>query len=244
MQDCLSFLDLLIYLRNVASSSLFIGITLIDFHLNWLNFFCFPIVVGGPHVFSISCMIFQPRKKEKKSVESTFVVSTALECIWTLWMSWEFLEFCCFWGTFPGSAREFFCGFNKIISNLIFSSFVAPALFPLFLKTLKIHLNIITITVITVVITVAPLSNILNFDLDIIYNIKASKNSKSSQNHMTLIATIETIAVKKFPSWSLKKISEIKTNKYKLPWWNQNRKFINNKKRKTKIITINNFTES
>ena len=168
MQDCLSFRDLLIYLRNVASSSLFVGMTLIDFHLNWPNFFCFPIVMGGPHVFLIGCMIFQPRKKEKKSVESTFVVSTALECVWTLWMSWEFLEFSCFWGTFPGRAWEFFCGFNKIISNLIFSSFVAPALFPLFLKILKIHLNITIITVITVVITVAPLSNILNFDLDII----------------------------------------------------------------------------
>ena len=39
-------LETLAYHRDVASSSLSIGITLIDVHLNWLNWFNFRILKG------------------------------------------------------------------------------------------------------------------------------------------------------------------------------------------------------
>ena len=44
--------------RNVASLSLSIGITLVDAHLNWLNWFHFLILKGDLLVFLINCMIF------------------------------------------------------------------------------------------------------------------------------------------------------------------------------------------
>ena len=44
--------------RNVASSSLFIGITLVDVHLNWLNWFHLLILEGDLLVILIDCMIF------------------------------------------------------------------------------------------------------------------------------------------------------------------------------------------
>ena len=44
--------------RNVASLSLLIGITLVDIHLNWLNWFNFLILVAGALVTLTDCMIF------------------------------------------------------------------------------------------------------------------------------------------------------------------------------------------
>ena len=45
--------------RNVAILSFFyIGITLVDVHLNWLNWFHFLILEGGPLVILIDCMNF------------------------------------------------------------------------------------------------------------------------------------------------------------------------------------------
>ena len=44
--------------QNMASLNLFIGITLLDVHLNWLNWFRFVILKGGLHVIVIDCMIF------------------------------------------------------------------------------------------------------------------------------------------------------------------------------------------
>ena len=44
--------------RNVASLSLSVGITLVDVHLNWLNWFHFFILEEGLLVILIDCMIF------------------------------------------------------------------------------------------------------------------------------------------------------------------------------------------
>ena len=44
--------------RNVASLSFFLGITLVDVHLNWLNWFHFLILEGGLLIILIDCMIF------------------------------------------------------------------------------------------------------------------------------------------------------------------------------------------
>ena len=44
--------------QNVASLSLSIGITLVDVHLNWLNWFHFLILEGGLLVILLDCMIF------------------------------------------------------------------------------------------------------------------------------------------------------------------------------------------
>ena len=46
------------YCWNVASLSLFYGITLVDFHLNWLSWFHFLIFGGDLHVILIDCLIF------------------------------------------------------------------------------------------------------------------------------------------------------------------------------------------
>ena len=51
-------LEPLAHCQNVASLSLFIGITLVDVHLNCLNWFHFLILVGGLLVILIDCMIF------------------------------------------------------------------------------------------------------------------------------------------------------------------------------------------
>ena len=51
-------LEPLAHRRNVASLNLFIGITLVDIHLNWLNWFHFLILVGGLLVILRDCMIF------------------------------------------------------------------------------------------------------------------------------------------------------------------------------------------
>ena len=52
-------LELLGHRRNVASLSLFyIGITLENLYLNWLNWFHFLIFLVGPLVILIDCMIF------------------------------------------------------------------------------------------------------------------------------------------------------------------------------------------
>ena len=44
--------------RNVVSLSLFYRFTLVDVHLNWLNWFHFLILMGGLLVILIDCMIF------------------------------------------------------------------------------------------------------------------------------------------------------------------------------------------
>ena len=44
--------------QNIASSSLSIGITLVDVNLNWLNWFHFLILEGGLLLILIDCMIF------------------------------------------------------------------------------------------------------------------------------------------------------------------------------------------
>ena len=53
-------LEPLAHRRNVASLSLFyrVYITLVDAHLNWLNWFHFLILEGGLLVILIDCMIF------------------------------------------------------------------------------------------------------------------------------------------------------------------------------------------
>ena len=43
---------------NKVSSSLFVSITLVDVHLNWLNWFHIHILMAGPFVILIGCMIF------------------------------------------------------------------------------------------------------------------------------------------------------------------------------------------
>ena len=48
----------LAHCRNVASLGLFIGITLVDIHLNWFNWFHFLILEEGLLVILIDCMIF------------------------------------------------------------------------------------------------------------------------------------------------------------------------------------------
>ena len=54
-------LEPLAHRRNVASVSLSIGITLVDVHLNWRNWFHFLFLVGGLLVIMIDCMIFLSR---------------------------------------------------------------------------------------------------------------------------------------------------------------------------------------
>ena len=44
--------------RNVASLSFFLGITLVDVHLNWLNWFHFLTLEGCLFVVLIDCMIY------------------------------------------------------------------------------------------------------------------------------------------------------------------------------------------
>ena len=44
--------------KNVASLSHSVGITLVDAHLNWLNWLHFPNMVVRPLAFQIGCMIF------------------------------------------------------------------------------------------------------------------------------------------------------------------------------------------
>ena len=44
--------------QNVASLSHSVGITLVDAHLNWLNWLHFPTMVVRPLAFQIGCMIF------------------------------------------------------------------------------------------------------------------------------------------------------------------------------------------
>ena len=51
-------LEPLAHRQNVASLSLSIGITLVDVHLNWLNWFHFLILEVGLLVVLIDCMIF------------------------------------------------------------------------------------------------------------------------------------------------------------------------------------------
>ena len=51
-------LEPLAHCRNVASLSLSIDITLVDVHLNWLNWFHFLILEGGLLVILVDCMIF------------------------------------------------------------------------------------------------------------------------------------------------------------------------------------------
>ena len=48
----------LAHYRNVVRVTLFIDITLVYVHLNWLYWFCFLILVEGPVVTLIECMIF------------------------------------------------------------------------------------------------------------------------------------------------------------------------------------------
>ena len=48
----------LAHYRNVVKVTLFIDITLVYVHLNWLYWFCFLILVEGPVVTLIECMIF------------------------------------------------------------------------------------------------------------------------------------------------------------------------------------------
>ena len=48
----------LAHYRNVVSVTLFIDITLVYVHLNWLYWFCFLILLEGPVVTLIECMIF------------------------------------------------------------------------------------------------------------------------------------------------------------------------------------------
>ena len=50
-------LETLAHRRNVASLSLYIGITLVDVHLNWFNWFHFLILEGGVLVILMDCMI-------------------------------------------------------------------------------------------------------------------------------------------------------------------------------------------
>ena len=46
--------------RNVANLSLFYRYYLVDVHLNWVNWFHLLILVGGPLIILIDCMIFLP----------------------------------------------------------------------------------------------------------------------------------------------------------------------------------------
>ena len=48
----------LAHCQNVASLSFFIGITLVDVHLNWLNWFHFLVLRGGLLAIPIDCMLF------------------------------------------------------------------------------------------------------------------------------------------------------------------------------------------
>ena len=52
-----TFLEPLAHRRDVARLS-FIGITFVDVHLNWLNWFHFLILERGLHVILIDCVIF------------------------------------------------------------------------------------------------------------------------------------------------------------------------------------------
>ena len=54
-------LEPLAHRRNVASVSLSIGITLVDVHLNWRNWFHFLFLEGGLLVIMIDCIIFLSR---------------------------------------------------------------------------------------------------------------------------------------------------------------------------------------
>ena len=64
MHDCwvgpslAASLEPLTHLRNVASLSLFIGITLVDVLQNWLKWFHFFFLEGGLLIILIDCMIF------------------------------------------------------------------------------------------------------------------------------------------------------------------------------------------
>ena len=51
-------LERLVHHGNVASLSLFTGITLVDVHLNWLNWFYFLVLEGGLLVVLIDSIIF------------------------------------------------------------------------------------------------------------------------------------------------------------------------------------------
>ena len=53
-----AFLEPLAHRQNVASLSLFIGITLVDVLQNWLNWFHFLFLEGGLFIILIDCMIF------------------------------------------------------------------------------------------------------------------------------------------------------------------------------------------
>ena len=59
--DSLSaFFEPLAHCRNVASWSIFYRYYLVDVHLNWLNLFHFLILVAGPLLLLIVCIIFLP----------------------------------------------------------------------------------------------------------------------------------------------------------------------------------------
>ena len=51
-------LEPLFHCGNVASSSFFTGISFVEVHLNWLNWFHFLIHEGGLLVIVIDCIIF------------------------------------------------------------------------------------------------------------------------------------------------------------------------------------------
>ena len=51
-------LELLAHCQNVASLSFSIVISLIDVHLNWINWFYLLILAAPPLVVLIGCMIF------------------------------------------------------------------------------------------------------------------------------------------------------------------------------------------
>ena len=53
-----AFLGPLFHCGNVASSSFFTGISFVEVHLNWLNWFHFLIHEGGLLVIVIDCIIF------------------------------------------------------------------------------------------------------------------------------------------------------------------------------------------
>ena len=80
-------LEPLAHRRNVASLSLFIGITLVDVLQNWLNWFHFLFFVGGLLVILKDCMIFRSPflGDTRMSMSTVFFLSKLDHGILRLW---------------------------------------------------------------------------------------------------------------------------------------------------------------
>ena len=84
-------LEPLAHRRNVASVSLSIGITLVDVHLNWRNWFHFLFLVGGLLVIMIDCMIFLSRSLNVTRISMSTVSFLAQLGSGILWLKNVFL---------------------------------------------------------------------------------------------------------------------------------------------------------